>query len=130
MLDMLLKGYKVDSESVKTITPELIPDELNALEIETVYKECFNNAFRWAAELHIAGYKNVFYVLGFGESVVPVEHVIIKVGDNFYDPTWERYNELKPFHIVKEFTMAELSAALKTNDSYPPDLAWLSRQKK
>lgn len=59
-------------------------------------KMCYKNAaglverIEWMALHYDSGIPEIKYVEGFGDSLFPVEHAFVKVGDKYIDPTFER----------------------------------------
>jgi len=75
-------------------------------------KACYNNSVKSMTELmsidrqaaHETGWNitdkpGLTYVMGYGLSVIPIEHAWIKVDGIYYDPTWQKFSKLSDYYF-------------------------------
>ena len=85
-------------------------------------KECFNNSFHLATEL------NGKYCVGYAAGIIPVEHAWIRVGDKYYDPTWQKFSQIGDVYVLMaELSLDQVLEYTLLNDNRPPDLYALQR---
>lgn len=69
--------------------------------------DCYRNVFRM-----LSG-GDMRYVAAIGASVISIDHAILKVGDTYYDPTWELYSDIgSVYWVVKEFSPADIGGVV------------------
>ena len=132
----LLRLYKYEREKPLTkINISPLPSDIKELEIPIKMKFCYNNIFYYVKNMIISGYdKNLIrYVVGYGQSVIPVEHCVLKYDGEYYDPTWElalydRKHISNEFVPIIEITWSELLKAIHDHDKKPPDLLYFIRK--
>lgn len=115
-----------------------ILDKLNALDLKVVKVEkmdlddwapfknephgCYNAAFDFIANNPHADAK---YCVGYGESLIPIDHAWVKIGDKYFDPSWQaNVDEYDPKHAhyipLMELYIAEALFVIEHNNWCPP----------
>ena len=89
--------------------------------------QCYLNAFRIMAELHVKGVKNAYYVAGITWGYnLPICHAWIKIDGVYYDPTLEKSLKLfygeryNAYFSIAELNMQQLSDVTMENEAFPP----------
>ncbi len=114
-------GQKMRVVRVEPMSAEL-------LEASTTNEgECFYNSY-----MNVIYGKGERYVLGYRNEETPVDHAIIRIGDQYFDPTLQA--ELPEFSgydyaILTEFTVFDMMTHAKSNKDFPPDVAYLMKKK-
>ena len=107
---------------------ESMPLEIRELAHKLVKpKACFYNA---AMMLSVMRRNDVKYVVGYVSAPVPFEHAWIRVGESYYDPTWEILNKSfgSEYLPLIEMWWEELDKVMNCmGTDEPPDLAALRR---
>lgn len=125
---------------LNTVTISDMPQSIVDLNEPVEEKHCYNNATNYVLTLIMNGYSfdEVKFVLGYAHSIIPVEHAIVKVGDIYFDPTWQLLGvcglvdgkRQTEFVVVAELSPGELSNAIELNRMYPPSVSdYLSNPK-
>lgn len=66
---------------------------------------CYDNAF---AIVNSGLFDNALYVLAIASKVLPVQHAIIKIGEYYFDPTWEMNQSISDvFDLEREYLVIE-----------------------
>lgn len=110
-------------ENASSVAVETMPSGLREDARKIVQpKACYCNAFRMV----LNSYRNNFrYVIGYASASVIFDHAWIKVGDKYYDPTWELYgsqigDEYLPLY---ELSLGELISTMNEMDTREPPCA-------
>tara|TARA_R110001583_G_scaffold33943_3_gene114550 strand:- start:10174 stop:10599 length:426 start_codon:yes stop_codon:yes gene_type:complete len=114
------------ADKIRLVTVNVMPEDKRI--------KCTSNA----GESFYNSYMNVIYkhadryVLGFICQAPLLEHAIIKVGDQYFDPTQQQNENFEPyqFAVLTEFTIFDMMKHAKKNKDFPPDVDYLiSKQK-
>lgn len=128
VLDYLLLAHQIEVDGSAFVKVEPLPKSLKGFLKKSEFKACYNNAYKFMSDY--AHVHDVQYVLGFGLSVIPVEHAWIKVDGVYYDPTWEKYSKIeRDYVVVTELNQLELMLMTLKNNHTPPALYDLRRMK-
>lgn len=116
-------GEVLDIDALAAVTVVPVPARvLSNIQPLVKPRECFNNAFNTMScfpDIH-----NTRYCVGLAADFFPVSHAWIKVGDHYYDPTWQLHNTLGNLYVPYfELGIAELLDIVIANERRPPE-AW------
>ena len=119
-IDLLFEAMPIDLEHAEPIEVQAgfkdLYDEFTWKSIEL--KACFNNS----ASI-VLSKPDAAYCIGFANGIIPVEHAWVKIGDTYYDPTWEKFSEIgSAYKLIRTFNRKELINFLDQSDDYPPEL--------
>ena len=101
-------------------------------------KQCYDNSFKLLQRLLLTSSEDVKYVLGMCvcNSIFPIEHAWIKVGDVYYDPTLEIVvgdTDDNVYYSVMELSIEDAIAAMESvleyseGNYYPPMFEYMMR---
>ena len=110
-------GFDLDGLEEVEINPMA---ELGYDEIPEIFSKpnlCYNNAFHF-----VSNHPEAKYVVGYGHSVIPIDHAWVKVDGKYYDPSWEANSGLegKAYVPLYELDMADLLEIIPDNNMCPP----------
>lgn len=89
------------------------------------FKMCYNNAYQCLADAILNGYAtdDIKYVLGAAVHYIPVDHAWVRIGDTYYDPTWETFDTLGHYYFpVHELSPGQIHRLVEANRMTPPAL--------
>lgn len=124
-------GVQYDMDDAILVDVESMPSDIRKVANGLVtQRACFYNAAMMVSVLRRGDMK---YVIGYASSPVPFEHAWIRVGELYYDPTWEIYDQAfgSEYLSLCEMGWEELEktmTAMKMDK--PPDLVTLRRFKR
>lgn len=89
-------------------------------------KGCFNNSFLYLCEQPEK--QSMKYVLGYllVDNMVPVEHALVKIGDEYFDVTPRNRHRADRYIAVLEVDV-HTAAAFVNAEGYAPDIYGLNR---
>jgi hypothetical protein len=119
-IDMLFEVMPIDLENAEPIEVKAgfknLYDEFTWQAIN--FKECFNNS-----ATIVLSKPDAAYCIGFANGVIPVEHAWVRIGEDYYDPTWEKFSEIgQAYKLIRTFNRKELINFLNQSGDYPPEL--------
>jgi hypothetical protein len=106
------------SEVVELMTPEIRERAMKIVQP----KACYCNVAKMV--LHYCR-RHIRYVVGYASAQVPFDHAWIKVGDKYYDPTWELYGSQlgEEYLPLYEMSFGELVKTMSAMDTLEPPSA-------
>lgn len=123
LFNFLGLAHGIGRDRIELVGVKPVPKHMNWMVKQAKFKMCFNNSFDAVART--MGAK---YVLGFGLSIIPVEHAWVQIEGVYYDPTWEKHSALGGVYAkVIELDLDELAEVMNQNDETPPSLYDLRR---
>jgi hypothetical protein len=116
-------SYPFDLDNASPVRVKPMPSVLRKL-ARTIVKPraCFYNS---ATIMLNACKRDMKYVIGYAAAPIATEHAWIKVGDTYYDPTWE-LNDLpfgKEYLPLYELDMGEMISTMNAMDTLEPPCA-------
>ncbi|WP_249199428.1 hypothetical protein [Photobacterium sp. GJ3] len=92
----------------------------------TQENECFYNSY-----MNVIYGKGDRYVLGFRCEDPVIDHALIRLGDQYFDPTLQAAGKFIPytFAILTEFTVFDMMRHAKSNKDFPPDVDYIQSKK-
>ncbi|GAB6263984.1 hypothetical protein PSSHI_42280 [Photobacterium sp. R1] len=116
-------GFRPENMRFVTVSA-MSPEQLEACTAQQ--DECFYNSY-----MNVIYGKGERYILGFRCEDPIVDHAIIRVGDQYFDPTLQANGNFEPyqFAVLTEFTVFDMMKHAKSNKDFPPDLDYLLSKK-
>jgi hypothetical protein len=114
------------ADKIRIVTVNEMPEDKLATCTST-NEESFYNSYMNVVYKHAQR-----YVLGYICQVPLLDQAIIKIGDQYFDPTRQANEDFQPyqFAVLTEFTIFDMMKHAKKNKDFPPDVDYLlSRQK-
>ena len=114
------------AENIRIVTVNAMPkDKLAACttkECESFYNSYMNVIYKKAER----------YVLGYICQTPLLDQAIVKIGDQYFDPTKQAHEDFQPyqFAILTEFKIFDMMKHAKKNKDFPPDIDFLLSKKK
>lgn len=125
-LDNYLESKGISRQLVQPVQVSCMPTELKKSIHELNLcrpNQCYDNVWRIVLDKQFENL-NVEYVLGFGVRVLPVSHSLLKIGDQYFDPTWEMFFEDigKEYAVIDSWNLQELLIMAERDDGYYPPM--------
>lgn len=114
------------ANNIRIVTVNAMPRE--AFEICTSKEgESFFNSY-----MNVVYKKAERYVLGYICQDPLLDQAIIKIGDQYFDPTKQANEDFQPyqFAVLTEFKIFDMMKHAKKNKDFPPDINYLISKKK
>jgi hypothetical protein len=121
-----LTDLNYNAENVRLVTVNaMTADDLAGC--TTKEGESFYNSY-----MNVIYKKAERYVLGYVCQDPLIDQAIIKIGDQYFDPTKQANEDFQPyqFAILTEFKIFDMMKHAKKNKDFPPDIDFLISQKK
>lgn len=105
-------------EHFEEIEVKPLPDKYSFMKEVAEFKGCYNNAYNFVSD----NPTSVSYVCAVGVHYIPIDHAIIEVNGEYYDPTWEAHSSIEGarYFLVRKFELRELIKFIAGNDMRPP----------
>jgi len=116
-------SYPFDLDDVSPVRVKPMASVVRKLAKRIVQqKACYYNA---ATMMFSACRPDMKYVIGYASAPIPTDHAWLKVGDTYYDPTWELcLSQLgKEYLPIYELDMEDLVKVMNTMDTLEPPCA-------
>jgi hypothetical protein len=115
-----------------------IADKIRLVTVNAMPAEKLNKCTAKAGESFYNSYMNVIYkhaeryVLGYICQDPLLDQAIIKIGEQYFDPTRQNNEDFQPyqFAVLTEFTIFDMMKHAKKNNDFPPDVDFLISKKK
>ncbi|QUJ70311.1 hypothetical protein KDD30_19535 (plasmid) [Photobacterium sp. GJ3] len=116
-------GYRPENMRIVTVSA-MTQEQLDAC--TTQENECFYNSY-----MNVIYGKGDRYVLGFRCEDPVIDHALIRLGDQYFDPTLQAAGKFIPytFAILTEFTVFDMMRHAKSNKDFPPDVDYIQSKK-
>ncbi|WP_413110197.1 hypothetical protein [Thaumasiovibrio sp. DFM-14] len=118
-------GYHGDKVRIVNVEP-MSEDDLATCTAKE--DECFFNSY-----MNVIYGKGERYVLGYRGETPPVDHAIIRKGEQYFDPTLQENDPNfagYQYAILAEFQVFDMMKHAKSNKDFPPDVDYLKKKKK
>jgi len=133
---------------VNTLPPESIQQQLTALNfvannirlvtVNAMPADALEKCTTAEGESFFNSYMNVIYkkaeryVLGYVCQDPLLDQAIVKIGEQYFDPTKQANEDFQPyqFAVLTEFTIFDMMKHAKKNKDFPPDVDYLFTKKK
>jgi hypothetical protein len=114
------------ADKIRLVTVNAMPDDKLA-ECTTKASESFYNSYMNVIYKH-----GERYVLGYVCQDPLLDQAIIKIGDQYFDPTRQANEDFQPYQyaVLTEFTIFDMMKHAKKNKDFPPDVDFLISNKK
>ncbi|WP_413701476.1 hypothetical protein ACLKMH_07590 [Psychromonas sp. KJ10-10] len=114
------------ADKIRLVTVHAMPAE-ELSKCTTTPNESFYNSYMNVIYKHAQR-----YVLGYICQDPLLDQAIIKIGEQYFDPTKQANENFQPyqFAILTEFTIFDMMKHAKKNKDFPPDIDYLFSQKK
>lgn len=114
------------ANNIRIVTVSAMPDEL-LKSCTTKAQESFYNSY-----MNVVYKKAERYVLGYVCQTPLVDQAIVKIGEQYFDPTQQANEDFQPyqFAVLTEFKIFDMMKHAKKNKDFPPDIDYLLTQKK
>lgn len=114
------------ADNIRIVTVNALPDDLLA-NCTTKENESFYNSY-----MNVVYKKAERYVLGYVCQTPLIDQAIIKIGDQYFDPTKQANEAFQPyqFAVLTEFKIFDMMKHAKKNKDFPPDIDYLLTKKK
>lgn len=121
-----LTALHFNADNIRIVTVNAMPEDKLA-NCTTKEGEAFYNSYMNVIYKHAER-----YVLGFICQDPLLDQAIIKIGDQYFDPTKQANEAFEPyqFAILTEFKIFDMMKHAKKNKDFPPDVDFLFSQKK
>lgn len=114
------------ADKIRLVTVHAMPED-KLIKCTTTLNESFYNSYMNVIYKHAQR-----YVLGYICQDPLLDHAIIKIGDQYFDPTKQANENFQSyqFAVLTEFTIFDMMKHAKKNKDFPPDIDYLFSQKK
>ncbi len=114
------------ADNIRIVTVNAMSDELLA-GCTTKEDESFYNSY-----MNVVYKKAERYVLGYICQDPLLDQAIVKIGDQYFDPTKQANENFQPyqFAVLTEFKIFDMMKHAKKNKDFPPDIDFLLTKKK
>lgn len=114
------------ADNIRIVMVNALPDDLLA-NCTTKENESFYNSY-----MNVVYKKAERYVLGYVCQTPLIDQAIIKIGDQYFDPTKQANEAFQPyqFAVLTEFKIFDMMKHAKKNKDFPPDIDYLLTKKK
>jgi hypothetical protein len=114
------------ADKIRLVTVNAMPENKLA-KCTTKIGESFYNSYMNVIYKH-----GERYVLGYVCQDPLLDQAIIKIGDQYFDPTKQANEDFQPyqFAVLTEFTIFDMMKHAKKNKDFPPDVDFLISDKK
>lgn len=114
------------AENVRLVTVNAMPAD-DLADCTTKEGESFYNSY-----MNVIYKKAERYVLGYVCQDPLIDQAIIKIGEQYFDPTKQANEDFQPyqFAILTEFKIFDMMKHAKKNKDFPPDIDFLISKKK
>ena len=126
MIQQQLTDLNFIADKIRLVTVNAMPEEKLAL-CSTKVGESFYNSYMNVVYKHAER-----YVLGYVCQDPLLDQAIVKIGDQYFDPTKQANEDFQPyqFAVLTEFTIFDMMKHAKKNKDFPPDVDFLISKKK
>jgi hypothetical protein len=126
MIHQQLTDLNFIAEKIRFVTVNAMPQE-QLEKCTTKAGESFYNSYMNVIYKH-----GERYVLGYVCQDPLLDQAILKIGDQYFDPTMQANEDFQPyqFAVLTEFTIFDMMKHAKKNKDFPPDVDFLISQKK
>ena len=115
-----------------------IADNIRIVTVNAMDDDALQNCTTKEGESFFNSYMNVVYkkadryVLGYICQDPLLDQAIVKIGDQYFDPTKQANEDFQPyqFAILTEFKIFDMMKHAKKNKDFPPDIDYLLTKKK
>lgn len=115
-----------------------IASNIRLVTVNAMSEDALESCTKTAGESFYNSYMNVIYkkaeryVLGYVCQDPLLDQAIIKIGDQYFDPTKQANEAFEPyqFAILTEFKIFDMMKHAKKNKDFPPDVDYLLTKKK
>jgi hypothetical protein len=118
-LEMMKAKDLIDLDALEEVKVEPLGwEDVGVLAIPNA---CYNNAFHF-----VSNYPEAKYVVGYGHSLIPIDHAWVKLDGKYHDLSWEINSpdgvEGRAYVPLFELDMAELLEIIPENGMCPPSV--------
>lgn len=115
-----------------------IADNIRIVTVNAMDNEALDGCTTKEGESFYNSYMNVIYkkaeryVLGYVCQTPLIDQAIVKIGEQYFDPTKQANEDFQPyqFAVLTEFKIFDMMKHAKKNKDFPPDIDYLLTQKK
>lgn len=121
-----LRDLNLKAENIRIVTVNAMADDALAA-CTSKAEESFYNSY-----MNVIFHHGERYVLGYRCENPLQEHAIIKIGEQYFDPTLQANGDFKPYQyaLLTEFKIFAMMKNAKANKDFPPDVDFLFSKKK
>lgn len=126
LIQQQLTDLNYNAGNIRIVTVNAMPTD--ALEACTTKEgESFFNSY-----MNVVYKKAERYVLGYICQNPLLDQAIVKIGDQYFDPTKQANEDFQPyqFAVLTEFKIFDMMKHAKKNKDFPPDVDYLLTKKK
>lgn len=126
IIQQQLTELNFNADNIRIVTVNAMPQD--ALESCTSKEgESFFNSY-----MNVVFKKAERYVLGYVCQTPLLDQAIVKIGEQYFDPTKQANEDFQPyqFAVLTEFKIFDLMKHAKKNKDFPPDVDYLFSKKK
>ena len=126
IIQQQLNDLNFIASNIRIVTVNAMPQEMLESCTSTENESFFNSY------MNVIYKKAERYVLGYICQDPLLDQAIVKIGDQYFDPTKQAHDDFQPyqFAVLTEFKIFDMMKHAKKNKDFPPDIDYLLTKKK